>query len=563
MKRLGLIIMILMLVTNCSYAQSLLDADGTTDTYDLINSVLAPGYDVIEAPGITVGSCDNHSAFGDHITQVFDDSLDIYVFVFHIHVDEDNDRCQYFDRQRNEIKTYDKSSDSLLGVLGETVEYKWRFKLDEGFQPSSSFTHIHQLKSVGSPEDGMPLITLTPRKGTPDKLQLRYAATTTQSTIHEVELDPLKGVWVEAIERVTYGEAGIGSYSLSIETVHDGTNLMTYSTSSLRMWKTNADFIRPKWGIYRSLNDAASLRDEIVYFANFSIYEEADVIDPSVNISTSATELNTPTFDISIQFSEDVSGFTEGDIVVTNGSVQAGSLSSSNSVNFDATIVPDFTSDVTVYITVGIAQDAAGNLNEASNQITVDEDITAPAVVIAIDEDEATPVTSDFGITITCSEVVTGFDETDISVENGLVQASSLSSVDNEVFTATIVPTASSSDYIRVNISSGVVQDLSGNNNEAANELSVLFTVTSSVNKQTESCFSIYPNPVTDILNITMDHSFQVIEVAIVELNGTVIYSNKYSENDIRLDLSGYNSGVYIVRLKTNREVLYQNLFIR
>ncbi|MFC2129300.1 Ig-like domain-containing protein [Bacteroidota bacterium] len=563
MKRPGLILMIFVLVINSSNAQTLLDADGISDTYDLINSVLAPGYNVIESPGITVGSCDNHSAFGDHITQVFDDSLDIYVFAFHIHVDEDNDRCINFDRQRNEIKTYDKSPDSLLGVLGETIEFKWKFKLDEGFQPSSSFTHIHQLKSVGSPEDGMPLITLTPRKGTPDKLQLRYAATTSQSTIHEVELEPFKGIWVEATERVTYGEAGIGTYSISLETVHDGTSLFAYSSSSLRMWKTSADFIRPKWGIYRSLNDAASLRDEIVYFANFSIYEEEDVIDPSVNISTSATELNTPTFDISIQFSEDVSGFTKDDIVITNAFVEAGSLSTSDNVTFSATIVPDFTGDVTIDIPIGAAQDAAGNDNEASNQITVVRETTAPTVVIAIDESEPDSVTSDFGITITFSEVVTGFDETDISVENGQVLAGSLSSADSIVFTATIDPSSSVSVNIIVDISAGVAQDIFGNVNEAANELSVPFIVPLTVNNQEEGGLSIYPNPVNNILNIHTDQSYQVIEVAIIEQSGRVIYTNKYSGKDLSLDLSGYNTGVYIIRLKTIEAVLYKNLIIR
>ena len=563
MKRPGLIVLILVLVINGNYAQTLLDADGVSDTYDLINSVLAPGYNVIEAPGITVGDCDNHSAFGDHITQVFDEVLDIYVFAFHIHVDEDNDRCRNFDRQRCEIKTYDQSPNHLLGVLGEAVEFKWKFKLDEGFQPSSSFTHIHQLKSVGSPEDGMPLITLTPRKGNPDKLQLRYAATTSQSTIHEVELDPFKGVWVEVTERVTYGEAGIGSYSLSIETVHDGTNLMTYSTGSLRMWKTNADFIRPKWGIYRSLNDAASLRDEIVYFANFSIYEEDDVIDPSVNISTMATELNTPTFDVSIQFSEAVSGFTEGDMVVANGSVQAGSLATSNNVNFSATIIPAFTDDVTVYIPAGAAQDAAGNDNEASNQITVVEDTTAPTIVISLDESETTPVTGDFGITITFSEVVTGFDENDITVENGLVVAGSLSSADDRVFTASIDPTASSSVNIIVSISAGAAQDLSGNENEAADELSVPFTGTSTIHELQERDFSIYPNPVRKMLYIKMGQSDQGAEVSIIEQSGKVIYSSSYSGNDISIDVSGYSAGVYIVKLKTMKAVFHQNLIIR
>ncbi|MFK7948626.1 MAG: hypothetical protein AB8G11_13630 [Saprospiraceae bacterium] len=39
---------------------------------------------------------------------------------------------------------------------------------------------------------------------------------------------------------------------------------MSYSDNNIRMWKTDAEFIRPKWGIYRSLNDSTSLRDEEV-----------------------------------------------------------------------------------------------------------------------------------------------------------------------------------------------------------------------------------------------------------------------------------------------------------
>ena len=90
-----------------------------------------------------------HPDFGPHITQEWDDDLGKHSFVFHIHVTPDDDRCKAFDRQRNEIKTYDKSPEYLKGFLGETVTYRWRFKLDEGFQPSRNFTHIHQLKAVG------------------------------------------------------------------------------------------------------------------------------------------------------------------------------------------------------------------------------------------------------------------------------------------------------------------------------------------------------------------------------------------------------------------------------
>ena len=249
-----------------SNAQVVLSADGVTDTYTLINSVLAPGYNVVEAP-----DC-GHEDFGDHIDQVMDEVLNTYVFRFHIHVDEDDDRCKNYDRQRNEIKTYDKSPDNLKAVEGETVEYKWKFKLDKDFQPSSSFTHLHQVKAVGGSEDGMPLITLTARST--DKMQLRYAAHLSQETIEEVALSPFLGQWVEVTERITFGENG--TYVIDIVRLSDQMSVLHFEDNDIRMWKTDADFLRPKWGIYRSLNEAEALRDEMLYFNDFSI-EELDV----------------------------------------------------------------------------------------------------------------------------------------------------------------------------------------------------------------------------------------------------------------------------------------------
>ncbi|MCU4174563.1 T9SS type A sorting domain-containing protein [Carboxylicivirga sp. N1Y90] len=252
---------------SCSsvFAQTELNADGVTDTYDLINSVLAPGYNVVEVP-----DCD-HGDFGSHIDQIYDTELDQYVFRFHIHRDEDSDRCINYDRQRVEIKTYDKSPDDLKAIDGEEVEYKWRFKIESDFAPSSSFTHLHQLKAVGGSEESMPLITLTARKGNPDKLELRYAENLSQETITKVDLDDFKGQWVEVVEEVVFGETG--RYKIEIKTVSESQVLFDYENTNIRMWKTGADFIRPKWGIYRSLNDEVNLKDEIVLFNAFSIHE--------------------------------------------------------------------------------------------------------------------------------------------------------------------------------------------------------------------------------------------------------------------------------------------------
>lgn len=262
-------------ISATTFSQVLLDADGPGDTYELINSVLAPGYNVIETPDCA------HPEFGRHIDEVMDEDLGIYVFQFHIHVTPDNDRCKNFDRQRNEIKTYDKSPSNLKAVEGETVEYIWKFKLDSAFQPSTSFTHIHQLKAVGGSEDSMPLITLTPRKGSTNSLQIRYAKNTSQTTIRQVALAPFLGEWLEVKEKVLFGEEG--TYEIQIKRVSDGEILLDFSRTSIRMWKTGASFIRPKWGIYRSLNVPTDLRDEIVLFANFSIEEkELTSVDPDI-----------------------------------------------------------------------------------------------------------------------------------------------------------------------------------------------------------------------------------------------------------------------------------------
>lgn len=276
MRFLSLFGFVLFLHTPLLNSQVVLNADGTGSTYELINSVLAPGYNVIEVP-----DC-NHSTFGRHIDEVYDNDLNTNVFRFQIHVTPDNDRCINFDRQRNEIKAYDKSPDNLKGIEGETVVYKWKFKLDAGFQSSPNFTHIHQLKSVGGSLESMPMYTLTTRKGSPDQLELRYAETSSQITLLKTDLSPFKGVWVEVTETINY--ATDGTYSIEIQKVSDGSMLFNYSTNSIINWRPGAEFVRPKWGIYRSLLNSADLRDEQVLFSDFSV-EETGALSVSDNSS--------------------------------------------------------------------------------------------------------------------------------------------------------------------------------------------------------------------------------------------------------------------------------------
>ncbi len=292
------ILFALSLISIISNAQSILNADGPGSTYELINNILAPGATSMETPD----QCTSHPAFGRHIAEVWDATLNQFVFEFYIHVPPtttvtattaDNDRCVAFDRQRVEIKTYEASPDSLKGTLGETVSYKWRFRLPIGFLPSPNFTHIHQIKAVGGDDDS-PLFTLTPRYGSSgNTLQLIYVKDSTSgtTTYTTAPLTNFLGVWVEVTERILIGTNG--TYSVNVTRVSDGATLLNYNNSNIQTIRSSNTFIRPKWGIYRSLTSPTYLRDDSLRIASISIYEGLPPTAPS-NISpvaTSATQI--------------------------------------------------------------------------------------------------------------------------------------------------------------------------------------------------------------------------------------------------------------------------------
>lgn len=262
-----IILTIILVVSSLqSFSQVTLEADGPGNTYELINSVLSPDNNAVENPECV------HPEFGRHIAEVWDVDLNQYVFEFYIHVTPDNDRCINFDRQRVEIKTYEPSPENLKGVTGETIIYKWKFRLPVGFQPSSNFTHIHQIKAVGG-DEADPIFTLTVRKGTPNKLELIHNNTTKVTTAN---LSLFEGNWVEATETIKVDSLH-GTYSMTIKKVSDGTTILSYSNNNLMTIRSTNTFIRPKWGIYRSLINQQDLRDEAVRFAGFSIYEVPNV----------------------------------------------------------------------------------------------------------------------------------------------------------------------------------------------------------------------------------------------------------------------------------------------
>ena len=218
-----------------------------------------------------------HTDFGPHVTQAYDNELGKNVFVFHSHIVEDNDRCQIQDRVRMEIKGGPGTDTELQHVENDISYYRWKFKVDEDFVGSSTFNHIFQNKAKGGNDDGFPVLTLTLRS---DRLELRHDGGDTgqdQGVLAQVNINQIRGQWVECYCKQVHGEAG--SLEFSIRSMKTGLFLMQHSEDDIDLWRPDADYNRPKWGMYRLKNTI--LRDEMISFADFCISESDSTLCPS------------------------------------------------------------------------------------------------------------------------------------------------------------------------------------------------------------------------------------------------------------------------------------------
>ena len=260
-----------------------LKADGPGDTYQLIDSILAPNKgSAIESPGTKTGDCDNHSNYinadgnANHITEVNDPQMGpVFKFTLHAKEDIDRNKCEKKDRQRNEIKTYRSSPDYLKATLGEKIEYKWNMKLPNDFKAFESFTHFHQIKSVDAKNGGdkMPLITFTTyKKSSGEFLNIRYGPVLTQETLAKIPLSEFKGNWVEFKETIDFKKGKKGTYQLLVKNLKSKKTILDFEHRGV-MFKEGASLMRPKWGIYRSLKYPNNIKDEEVLFGEFKITE--------------------------------------------------------------------------------------------------------------------------------------------------------------------------------------------------------------------------------------------------------------------------------------------------
>ena len=90
--------------------------------------------------------------------------------------------------------------------------------------------------------------------------------------ITQTELSRFEGKWISAFVRSKYND-GKGYLEVILRDAQSGTTLLSHIDNNIDMFRNNADFNRPKWGIYRDIQDKNNLRDETVLFADFCIAE--------------------------------------------------------------------------------------------------------------------------------------------------------------------------------------------------------------------------------------------------------------------------------------------------
>jgi hypothetical protein len=314
------------------------------------------------------------------------------------------------------------------------------------FTPTSTITDTSNVITLDN--SGVTNASGNAGSGTTDSNN--YAIDTVRPTATIVVADSALAVGQTSVVTITFSEAVTG-FSLADLTVSNGT-LSSLSTSD------NITYTA-------TLTPAASITDA----TNLITLDNTGVTDGAGNTGSGTTDSNNYAVDsqrptativladaalsagetslVTITFSEAVTGFTNADLTIANGTLTAVS-SSDGGITWTATFTPtagvNDTSNVITLNNTGVT-DVAGNTGSGttnSGNYTIDTVLPTATIVVA---DNALKIGETSLVTITFSEAVTGFTNADLTIANGTLTA--VSSSDGGItWTATFTPTASITD---------------------------------------------------------------------------------------------------------------------
>ena len=192
------------------------------------------------------------------------------------------------------------------------------------------------------------------------------------------------------------------------------------------------------------------------------------VIETIPVLSVSVTVPSVPqnsAFDATITFTEAVSNFEQADVSLTGtATATITAWNTTDDTTFTATITPTTSGTVIIDVPADVATDTGDNGNTAAVAQTVTVDIDAPSVSVSVPSGVQSGA---FDATITFSEVVSNFEQVDVSLTGtATATITAWQTTDDTTYTAEITPTTSGD--VTISVAAGVATDAANNNNTAA-----------------------------------------------------------------------------------------------
>ena len=202
---------------------------------------------------------------------VEDDRANSHSSATHIYVSGDTYRFNMHtqdrdgsDRQRQEVRGMRAGGSVLNWLNGETWQVTYDMYIPSTLRGTTSFTHIFQLKKPGTGTDPLATIGLR-RSGSTEYLTLRPFVS--GGEIGRVNLSSVWNSWIQVDMTFRIGNSGSGRLVVK----KNGSTLTDASRSGIDLWLSES--IRPKWGIYRSLDDSGQLQNTYLQLRNLRGYK--------------------------------------------------------------------------------------------------------------------------------------------------------------------------------------------------------------------------------------------------------------------------------------------------
>ena len=83
----------------------------------------------------------------------------------------------------------------------------------------------------------------------------------------------------------------------------------------------------------------------------------------------------------------------------------------------------------------------------------------------------------------------------------------------------------------------------------------ITVTSTAGISENNLLSFEMYPNPVSDLLNIQLPTGTEKAEVSVFDYTGRLVSSKTISSNDTAIDVQKISKGIYMIRVATNTKI--------